>query len=503
MSIRVRLALFGLLVVTLTLAAFTLAFYGLFAAGGSNGQDQQLATRADQAVEALATAGRDEFTPRTVPAPVNPAESIDVFVIVLDAAGAPLSSTGEIDGAAPVIPAGVLAAADAKGKAIATIETTPGVRLRVHVRPWSRADLGLSGHVAVAQSSRRVENDLRVGRIFLIAAAIFAFLVAAIAIWLVIGRALRPLKQLASLTNEVGVTQDLGRRLPVPGANDEVRRLSESFNGMMSRLEDAHGRLSGALDSQKRFVADASHELRTPLTTIRSNAGFLLQHPDARTEDREAALGDIASESERMSRLIQDLLTLARADGGFHLEKTDLDLAGVVQDVARQAGNLHPGRQIRADVVAGRVSGSADGIKQLLWILIDNAVRHTSADGRIRVGLEQQDGVARLLVADDGEGIAEADLPRVFDRFYQAGAARSNGGSGLGLSIASWIVEEHGGRISAHNNDHGGATVVVELPSLEAQAAQPIAAPLPETEDAKGAVAEAGAVDSPLPKPTA
>ncbi len=349
MSIRVRLALFGLLVVTLTLAIFTLAFYGLFAVGGSSGQDQQLSERADQAVEALAGAGPEQFLPSTVPASVDPARSTDVFVILLGPDGAALSATGAVDGSAPEVPLEVLAAADADGMAIATIDAAPGVRVRVHVRPWSRPDLGLSGHIAVAQSSQRVENDLRVGRIFLFAAAIFAFFVAAIAIWLVIGRALRPLKQLAGLTNEVGLTQDLGRRLPVPRANDEVKRLSESFNGMMSRLEDGHDRLSEALESQKRFVADASHELRTPLTTIRSNAGFLLQHPDALEQDRLAAVSDIASESERMSRLVQDLLTLARADGGFHLEKGFLDLGSLVQEVTRQASNLHSDRQVVSD----------------------------------------------------------------------------------------------------------------------------------------------------------
>jgi signal transduction histidine kinase len=436
-----------------------------------------------------------------VPAPVDPAKSLDVFVILLGPDGAPLTSTGEIDGSAPSIPAGVLATADEKGKAVTTIEPSPGVRIRVDVRPWSRPDLGLSGHVAVAQSSRRVENDLRVGRIFLIAAAIFAFIVAGIAIWLVIGRALRPLKQLAALTNEVGVTQDLGRRLPVPGANDDLRRLSESFNGMMSRLEAAHRQLSEALDSQKRFVADASHELRTPLTTIRSNAGFLLQHPDAKEEDRLAALKDIASESERMSRLVHDLLTLARADGGFHLEKAPVELAAVVHAVARQAGNLHPSLQVRADAPPASVDGNEDALKQLLWILIDNAARHTGDGGRIRLAVEPRESSVSLIVADDGEGIPEADLPHVFDRFYQADAARSKGGSGLGLSIAHWIVDEHGGRISAHNNDHGGATVVVELPTrapaLETQAETPQVGNQPSR------TLPPEVTESPLPKPTA
>ena len=464
MSIRVRLPLFGLLVVTLTLILFTAALYALFDAAGQSVEDDQLAERAGQALIALETAAQDEFSPSSVAAPVDPAESNDLFTVLLGADGKPISSTGEVEGAIPGIPADVLAAAKTDGEAVSTIESAPGVFLRVHVRPWSRPDLNLSGYIAVAQSSQRVEDDLRVSRFILAAAAIFAFIVAAIAIWLVIGRALRPLKQLAGLTNEVGLTQDLGRRLPVPRANDEVRLLSESFNGMMSRLEESHLQLSGALESQKRFVADASHELRTPLTTIRANADFLQAHPEARQEDRLAAITDITSESERMSRLVQELLTLARADGGFHLEKTPLNLGPIVEDVVRQAANIHTTRNLRANAAPMSIEANEDAVKQLLWILIDNAARHTAEGGNIRLALEQRDGALELIVADDGEGIPEDDLPRVFDRFFQADAARAAGRSGPGLSIASWIVEEHGGGIAARNNDHGGATVLVEFP---------------------------------------
>jgi signal transduction histidine kinase len=243
-----------------------------------------------------------------------------------------------------------------------------------------------------------------------------------------------------------------------------MRRLSESFNDMMARLEEAYRQLAEALDSQKRFVADASHELRTPLTSIRSNAGFLLDRPEAAREDREAALRDIAAESERMSRLIHDLLTLARADAGQHLEKAPLDLAAVLQDIARQARNLHPACEIRVETEPVTIAGNEDALKQLLWILIDNAVRHTHDGGRLRLALVRRDAYARLIVADDGEGIPESHLAHIFERFYQADAARSGGGAGLGLSIARWIVEDHGGGISAHNNDHGGATFALDLP---------------------------------------
>jgi signal transduction histidine kinase len=495
MTIRVRIALFGLAVVAGTLVLFTLAFYGLFQATGGEQQDRQLAERAEAGLASIASAGPEALQPQPVVAPVDAATSEDIFTAVLDANGRALSTTGLVAGNPPAMPAEVLAAAEAEGEERATIDTFAG-RLRVHVRPWSRPDLGQSGYLVAAQTTRRVEQDVGVVTFFLIAAAIFAFLVAAGAIWLVIGRALRPLKQLAALTDEVGATQDLSRRLPVPPARDDVRRLSESFNGMMSRLEEAYGRLAVALESQRRFVGDASHELRTPLTTIRSNAGFLLQRPDASDEDRLAALGDISSESERMSRLVQDLLTLARADAGYHLERAPCHLGEIAREVCRQATNLHPSREVQAHVETVILQGNADALRQILWILIDNGVRHTREGGRVRVSLRERDGTATLLVEDDGDGITEEHIGRIFERFYQADPARSGGGAGLGLSIARWIVEEHGGSISASNAAPWGAVFRVDLP---AGLSEPEEAPDAAAADLAGS----GEATTPHPEPHA
>jgi len=463
MTIRVRIALFGLLTVGLTLVVFTVAFYTLFKSTGSKQQDKELSDRALAGLAALAQEPPQDFAPQRALAPIDPAVSTDIFVIVLDAAGMPISTTGAIAGSPPEVPAALLAEADAAGYAKGTMDTVAGP-VRLYVRPWSRPDLGLGGHLVAAQTTRRVGQNVSVVGAFLVAAAVFAFLIAGGAIWLVIGRALRPLKQLAQLTDEVGRTQDLGRRLPVPRARDDVRRLSESFNAMMARLEEAYSRLSAALESQRRFVADASHELRTPLTTIRNNAGFLLQRPDAAPEDRLTALQDIASESERMSRLVQDLLTLARADAGFQLEKREVALDALVSDVCRQAVRLRSERRIDEQVEPLRGSGNADMLKQLLWILLDNAFAHTRPSGSVSVSLQREADTAVLEVADDGEGISERDLEHIFDRFYQADRSRSRGGAGLGLSIARWIVDQHGGDITAANREPRGAVFRVRLP---------------------------------------
>jgi signal transduction histidine kinase len=270
---------------------------------------------------------------------------------------------------------------------------------------------------------------------------------------------------MAQTAEQIGATQDLSRRLPEQATQDEVSRLQKSFNGMLQQLEDAYTRLQAALVAQRRFVADASHELRTPLTTIRGNIGLLLQRPDITADDRGAALKDIAGESERMSRMVQDLLTLARADAGQHLDKTLVDIQPLLQEITRQAQALQPSRDIALENgTPATVLGNPDALRQLLWILVDNAVKHTSDGGHVRLRLAADNGHAELSVADDGTGIPPGDLDRIFERFYQADAARSNEGTGLGLAIAQWIAKEHDGKVVASNNPEQGATFTVEIP---------------------------------------
>ncbi len=263
---------------------------------------------------------------------------------------------------------------------------------------------------------------------------------------------------------EIGLTSDLSRRLPTSRTQDEVGRLGEAFNGMLQRLELSQRQLAAALDAQRRLVADSSHELRTPLTSVRVNAGLLLQRTDLAEEDRQAALRDIAMESERMGRLIGDLLTLARADAGQQLSLQRVDVAALVEDVAGQAARLYVERRLGVWSEACCVLGDAEALTQLVWILVDNAQKYTTAGGRIDLHLVRGDGLAELTVADDGIGVPAEALDHIFERFYRADAARSGGGSGLGLSIARWIVEQHGGQIEARNRGGGGAAFTVRLP---------------------------------------
>jgi signal transduction histidine kinase len=466
MPIRARIALFGAAVVALTVLIFGILVYVLLERNLDSLQDKELASSGQELVRRLQF-GRSPLDLslglQRSQLPVDLRSSTDTYREVLDAAGTPLISTGELSGNAPVVPASVLQVA--RTRVVRTnIDLEGGVRVRVFVSSWTRGRVG--GFVVVGQSTQAIDRQLGGLRTTLLVGALLSLLAASAASWLVAGRALRPLETMALTAEEIGRTQDLTRRLPALGSRDEVARLRTSFNGMLQQLQDAYQRLEGALAAQHRFVADASHELRTPLTTIRSNVGLLLKRDDLRPEDRLAALQDVASESDRMSRLVRDLLTLARADAGQHLDKEALDLRPLLQDVFRQAQQLHPDRRLHlTNGVPATVVGNGDALTQLLWILVDNATKHTAVGGQIDLTLAREGEEAVVTVRDDGPGIPPSELERIFERFYQTDLARSGGGAGLGLSIARWIVDEHQGSLTAVNNAGAGVTFRICLPA--------------------------------------
>jgi signal transduction histidine kinase len=479
MSIRTRIMLAGVGIVTVVICCLSSSLFALISSGLGNDRDTELSARADAAVASLATATREDLAPTRAVAPIDPRSSVDIYLVVLADDGTVLSSTG----LGPAIPPGLLAAARRDGHAAASVPLPggqPGETVRLQVRRWTRPDLNLTGFVAAGQTSRKTNQD-RAGLIVLFTVSGFiTFVAAAIAVWFATGRALRPLRQMAVMADEVGRSQDLGARLPPVGGKDAVGRLTTSFNAMMERLQQAYARVASALVAQQRFTADASHELRTPLTTIRNNAEFLLQHPEAKESDRTEALRDIAGESVRMSRLVENLLTLARADGGVRLHRVPVDLAVLAETVCRQAATLHPTREIGfAGTPARAAAGDEDMLRQLLWILVDNAVKYTRPGGRVWVAVTQRGASVVLTVADDGIGLPPGVAQRIFDRFYRADPSRSGTGTGLGLAIASWIVGEHGGTVIAANNDRGGATFSVELPAAPRPDEPTVAIPAP------------------------
>jgi two-component system, OmpR family, sensor kinase len=460
--IRGRIALFGASVVAVTVIVFGVVVYYLVQGNLTNQLDQNLRQRGDQVWAFEERGGR--FV-RFGFLPIDLTTSSDLFVQTFNAEQASTFSSGSINNIDPTWPSSIFDAVPFDHGVTKEIEPINGPPVRAYVREFIGPGGTPVGYMIVGQSTFALDNQLAGLRLLLISGALLSLVGAGAASWLVAGRALQPLDAMADTAEDIGKTQDLSRRLPEVPSNDEVGRLQRSFNQMLRQLEDAYLRLRSALVAQRRFVADASHELRTPLTTIRGNVGLLLKRDDITNEDRFAALKDIAGESERMSRMVQDLLTLARADAGYHLEKTTVDLRSIAQDVTRQAQTIQPTRRIELrDGVPAFVHGNADAIKQLLWILVDNAFKYTRDDGTIEIKVMRNGQSAALVVSDDGPGIAREDLERIFERFYQADAARSGEGAGLGLAIARWIAREHGGRVFAGNNPRGGAMFTVELP---------------------------------------
>lgn len=227
--------------------------------------------------------------------------------------------------------------------------------------------------------------------------------------------------------------------------------------------------IAGALQRQRDFTADASHELRTPLSLVRGNAELLLRHPEKPISEYADAVQDVVDESDRLTRLVTSLLTLARADSGhLKLAHERVDLSGLATGLARDLRPLAEakGLTLAEEVAPERsVLGDRDRLRELGVILLENAIRYTEA-GSVLVRVDSEGSSALMTVSDTGPGIAREHLPRIFERFYRTDAARSTeeGGAGLGLAIAQWIAEAHGGRITVSSTPGAGSAFNVRLP---------------------------------------
>jgi two-component system, OmpR family, sensor kinase len=442
-SLRLRLALFGAAVVALALVVFGSLLYALLSRGVVSNQDDALRARAHDAVASL----QGQPSPQPPVAPADLGKSTDVFIEVMSPDGSVVYTTGVLHGSPLPASQSLLGQAQAHGGAFATQGS-----LRVYLLPYS------GGYVMTGQSTKVLQSNLSGIVVFLVVSAVPALIAALLASWLVAGRALAPLKAVAVEAEKIGRTRDFGRRLPERRSRDEVATLTASFNGMLSRLQDA-------FEVQRRFVADASHELRTPLTTIQGNAGLLASR-EVTPDVQRAAAADIAEESARMARLLDRMLTLARADSGLRLEAAVVELKSLVEEVGGQAARSHPERGLEVDAAGASVSGDEDALRQMLWILLDNAFRY--ARSGVEVHLSTEAGWARLVVADDGPGVPAEERERIFERFYRTDRARTGEHAGLGLSIARWIVDQHHGRLVAGDARAGGAAFLVDLPLFPA-----------------------------------
>lgn len=344
-----------------------------------------------------------------------------------------------------------------------------GAKLRIYSAPLT-ADSRVKGVIQVGSSLAQLEQTQTQLLSILVIGGLLAVVVAAGLGALLARAALRPIDNVTQTALTISRTEDLRRRLDASGPADEVGRLVSTFNEMLARLETL-------FHTQQRFIADVSHELRTPLTTIQGNVELLCRGAADDPDVRRAALADIEAEAARMSRLVSDLLLLARVDAGVRLDRKPVEMDTLLLDIYRQARVMSNGVEVQLDHEdQAVVLGDADRLRQLLLNLVDNALKYTPAGGQVMLSLFNEGQRVRVVVADTGVGIPADDLqpgahgvPLIFDRFYRSDPTRSRarGGTGLGLSIAHWIAEAHGGKIEVESQVGKGSTFTLRLPSAD------------------------------------
>lgn len=327
-------------------------------------------------------------------------------------------------------------------------------RVGVHGKPYS---------VEVAAPMDELFEALERFRIMLLLTAPVLLAAASAGGYWISRRALAPVDAISQAAQRISI-ENMAERLEVPKTGDELARLSETLNEMLARLESSVRRMA-------QFTADASHELRAPVSLIRTTAEVAVLKRDRPAGEYLASLEEILEEAERTSQLVDSLMWLARAESSKEiLERVPVDAAAVVQNAAEQGQRLARSRGVAFSLKLPespiQIHADAEALRRALFILMDNAVKYTTTGGSVEAGLEARDGFAIASVADTGIGIDAADLPHVFDRFWRADKARSReqGGAGLGLSIAKWIVEMHGGEISVRSELGKGSRFEVRLP---------------------------------------
>ncbi len=288
-----------------------------------------------------------------------------------------------------------------------------------------------------------------------------------VATWLLVRRGMRPLERMGATARSIAAS-GLGSRVTPSNERTEVGRLGLALNAMLGQIERAFAERDVTEQRLRHFVSDASHELRTPLTSMRGYAELLQRNPDMSRNDVVLAVRRIEDETRRMGVLVDDLLLLARLDQGRPLDRTPVDLTTMINDAVSDARAADPGRSVSARIAAPVVvTGDDLRLRQAVANLVRNALVHTPAGSPVEVTLQPENGHAEIDVIDHGPGVPAAHRERIFERFHRADPQRSRdqGGSGLGLSIASAVVNAHGGKISVVETPGGGATFRIELPA--------------------------------------
>lgn len=376
---------------------------------------------------------------------------------------------------------------DSTGRVLARTHNAPPLGLRLGVThvgslrivstPIVSADGGVAGYVQYARSDQHIDSAIERLWLFIAAGVVGGVLLASLAGLAIANQAMRPIASLTATAGEIASTRDPSRRMPQPDVDDEVGELARTLDRMLRSLDAARAEREQTMQQQREFVADASHELRTPLTSVIANLELLQASlPSSESSEDHEMVDSALRSSRRMSRLVADLLLLARADAGRISERTDCDLAEIAGNAAAEVAPVAGGRRLNLD--NGRpvpIHGNPDELHRMVVNLLDNAVRHTPDGSTIELRLEVDGDKATVEVADDGPGIPDGMREPAFDRFVRGNGPADTaigGGTGLGLAIVRAVARSHGGEVKAGQSSLGGALVTVTLPLRKTE--QPI-----------------------------
>jgi signal transduction histidine kinase len=326
------------------------------------------------------------------------------------------------------------------------------------------------GYAILGRSRSGEDATIHRVRTIFAAGALAALVMSALVSLALTGLALRPLRSVTTIAEEIAAG-DLHRRSNVR-SHDEVGRLGSAFDRMIGRLEEAFSRVTESEQRMRRFLADASHELRTPLTALRGTSQVLLRQGDGGRTEVDAAVRDIHLEAVRLSRLVDDLLTLNRLDADEALQPEPISLPAFMDDFVDRYVSVWPAREVDFDREAfegARVWADPDALRRMLLNVVDNAAKYSSAPSPITVTAEANAETVAIQVRDGGPGISPEDRKHVFDRFYRGSESRSRrtGGSGLGLAIVQALAQRSAGSVSLDSAPDRGTTVSIILPSTE------------------------------------
>jgi heavy metal sensor kinase len=460
-SLRLRLTLTYGVLTAVTIGLFSVVLYTTLRQTLETEMDRRLQVRASQ-VQLTIWPDSDSLTAEDLTSAkldLSPLAELDapgLYVQVLDRGGELIAASESLRGTRlPSDPEGFAQALAGKRR-LGDVEVD-GTTARVLSLPILIAGR-VVGVLEVGQSREPLWDTLNELQRHLVLLGLGAIAVSGLVGWLVAHHGLHSLHAMSARAATIAAGRDFSQRLDIPDRRDEVGQLARTIDQLLTTVEEI-------LRTHREFVADTSHELRNPLLALRTNLELLdrMTDPAARAECRREAREQV----ERMSRLVQDLLTLAQVEAGRVIELRPVALDALVTRIAREAEPRADGQRLHVEAAETvELLGDEGRLTQVLTNLVDNALRHTPSGGTITLRLARENGWARVAVADTGEGIPAEHLPHIFDRFYRAdkARARAGGGTGLGLAIVKHLTEAHGGWVTVESAPGRGTCFTVWLP---------------------------------------